>query len=225
MKRLTKKQKKKIEFFILAGTAILSLFLWNTFLLYPFKIFVVIIHESSHALAALLSGGGVKELEILWNLGGVTKTSGGNHFIITVAGYTGSLLFGTILFVTSYKRKYLLWFSSISAILLLLMITNFMTEAAGIIFGLIFVVILIFLPRYFDENITNIFFRVIALLNIEYAIYDVISDLFSSSFIQNDADVLAELTGVSATFWALLWFVLSCIIVGFILKYSYKKAF
>jgi len=201
------------------------LFLWNTFPLYPFKIFVVIIHESSHALAAIFSGGSVKELDIFWNLGGVTKTSGGNHFIITIAGYTGSLLFGTLLFAASYKKSYLLWFTGISAVTLLLVIANFMTQPAGIIFGLIFFLILIFLPHFFDESITNIFFRVIALLNIEYAIYDVISDLFSSSFIQNDADILSDLTGVSATLWALLWLVLSCAVIGFILKYSYKRAF
>jgi len=225
LRRLTKKKKNRIEFFILAATAFLSLFLWNTFLFYPFKIFVVIIHESSHALAAVFTGGHVKELDILWDLGGITKTSGGNHFVITAAGYTGSLIFGTLLFVSSYKKKYLLWYSGVSATLLLLIIANFMTQPAGIIFGLIFVLILIFLPRFFDESITNIFFRIIALLNIEYAIYDVISDLFSSSFIQNDADVLADLTGVSSTFWGLLWFVLSCIVIAFVLKYSYKKAF
>ena len=38
-------------------------FLWNTAFVYPLKIFVVLLHEISHAVASVLTGGGIEKMD------------------------------------------------------------------------------------------------------------------------------------------------------------------
>ena len=47
----------------LIGIFIVIAFLWNTQFVYPLKIFVVFMHEVSHGLAALATGGSIKEIQ------------------------------------------------------------------------------------------------------------------------------------------------------------------
>ena len=46
-------------------------FLWNTVFVYPLKIFVVFMHEVSHGLAAIATGGRIVEIQINPQQGGV----------------------------------------------------------------------------------------------------------------------------------------------------------
>jgi len=41
------------------GLAVLGLVLWDTFVVYPFRLFVVLFHEISHGLAAVVTGGSI----------------------------------------------------------------------------------------------------------------------------------------------------------------------
>jgi len=77
--------------------AILALVLWDTMLLKPFRIFVVMVHEICHAGAALITGGEVVELRAAWDESGHTLTRGGVFPVITSAGYVGSSLLGSAL--------------------------------------------------------------------------------------------------------------------------------
>ena len=77
--------------------AILALALWDTMLLKPFRIFVVMVHEICHAAAALVTGGEVVELRAAWDESGHTLTQGGVFPAITSAGYVGSSLLGSAL--------------------------------------------------------------------------------------------------------------------------------
>ena len=56
-KKLSKEQKKQIELGIIIFVLLLAFLLWNTFLIYPIKLFVVLTHEISHGIAAIVSGG------------------------------------------------------------------------------------------------------------------------------------------------------------------------
>ena len=45
------------------GIALAALALWDTFLVYPFRLFVVFLHEISHGLAAVFTGGAARHHE------------------------------------------------------------------------------------------------------------------------------------------------------------------
>src|SRR5262245_46120275 len=84
--------------------------LWNVpqldFILYPVRLFVTFVHESGHALAALLTGGHVGGLTVLPDGSGYTLTSGGSRLLILPAGYLGAALFGALLFYIANTVPY-----------------------------------------------------------------------------------------------------------------------
>src|SRR5262245_39011754 len=95
--------------------------LWNVpqldFILYPVRLFVTFIHESGHALAALLSGGRVAGLTGFPDGSGVTTTFGGSRWLILPAGYLGAALFGAVLFYIANTVPYPKTISLVLAIL------------------------------------------------------------------------------------------------------------
>ncbi|KAG5527931.1 hypothetical protein RHGRI_028754 [Rhododendron griersonianum] len=75
--------------------------LWRTFLLTPFKLITVFLHEASHAIACILTCGTVEGMEVHANEGGVTQTRGGAYWVILPAGYLGSSFWGMIFILAS----------------------------------------------------------------------------------------------------------------------------
>jgi len=65
---------------------------------------VILLHEISHGIAAIISSGKSTEINIDLNLGGKCITEGGNSFLIVSSGYLGSFLFGSIIFYSTYKK-------------------------------------------------------------------------------------------------------------------------
>ncbi|NJL72945.1 MAG: hypothetical protein HC888_16045, partial [Candidatus Competibacteraceae bacterium] len=65
----------------------------------------VTFHEISHGIAALLTGGRVFGYAISPGGGGVTFGVGGHYLTILLAGYLGSCLAGTLLYVASVRWK------------------------------------------------------------------------------------------------------------------------
>ncbi len=88
----------------LAGYA-LVLLLWALPLPNPVKVLSVTLHETSHALAALLTGGRVFGFAISPTGAGVTFGIGGYFPLILVAGYLGSSLWGIAIYYISVRWR------------------------------------------------------------------------------------------------------------------------
>ena len=82
------------------AAAFLALAFWDTLLIKPFRLFVVLVHEVCHAGAALATGGEVIEMRTNWDESGHTLTEGGFFPLISSAGYVGSALAGALLIYT-----------------------------------------------------------------------------------------------------------------------------
>ena len=85
------------------AAAFLALALWDTLLIKPFRLFVVLVHEVCHAGAALATGGEVIEIRTNWDESGHTLTEGGFFPLISSAGYVGSALAGALLIYTGIR--------------------------------------------------------------------------------------------------------------------------
>ncbi len=88
---------------VMAALALIVVYiLWNvpTFdaLVYPLRLFVTYIHEAGHGLAAIVTGGQVKQFLVSANGSGLAVTVGGERAIILPAGYLGAAAFGSGLF-------------------------------------------------------------------------------------------------------------------------------
>ncbi len=62
-----------------------ALVLWDTVVAYPFRVFVVFLHEISHGLAAVLTGGRIVSIGLSIDEGGVCVTRGGWRFVVLSA--------------------------------------------------------------------------------------------------------------------------------------------
>ena len=77
-------------------TAAACLLFWNTVLLRPLRVLVVLFHEVSHALAVLLTGGGVHTIEVISYRSGMISLSGGLAVPVYSAGYLGTAFIGSL---------------------------------------------------------------------------------------------------------------------------------
>lgn len=212
---------------ILAALFVAVWVLWDTPIVYPVKIFVVCLHELGHALAALLTGGQVVSIQIFPEEGGLTTTRGGWPFIILSAGYVGSMLFGgALLYLSSYRpwaRRLMLALGGLIILSTLLFFRNFF----AVLYGLLAGAAMFFSAYRFPVNVNFYVIRFVAIASCLYALLDIRSDLFAAAAIGpgivNDAVALSQLTGIPAIIWAVLWLVVSLLVLAFFLKSSLRR--
>lgn len=75
------------------------------YLLYPFELFETFVHETMHALAAVVTGGSVSGMHVNWDTSGLTHTRGGWSLLISTAGYLGSLVVGLGLLIAGRREE------------------------------------------------------------------------------------------------------------------------
>ncbi len=95
---------------------IIYIFLWNSFLIAPLRIYLTALHEACHGIATILTGGGIYKMS-LNHFSGTLMSSGGFYPLISISGYLGSALIGALLI--SSKNKNLI-FIAISIIVFLI---------------------------------------------------------------------------------------------------------
>jgi hypothetical protein len=193
-------------------------FLWNTRWVYPLKLFVVLLHEASHGLAALATGGRIQEIRVFPEEGGQTITTGGNAFVITSAGYLGSMFLGAAILLVATRTKLAQWLAlvvgvGVVAIALLVM------PREGRIFACICGMVLaalVPLPRVVAEFVL----RVIGVTSCLYAILDIKSDVLDHVNAKSDATALAEMTHVPSVVWGALWIAISLVVTFYAAKWA-----
>ncbi|MBN1300450.1 MAG: M50 family metallopeptidase [Melioribacteraceae bacterium] len=225
MNKLSKKQKQYLELGIIAIIGIAAIILWDTPLVYPIKLFVVLMHEISHGIAAVITGGHIQAIQINEYLGGECITDGGNAFVIAFSGYTGSLFFGSILFVSGYKRKFALWSCTILSALLLVFSANFLYGGLGVALSILYTVILFLSPRYFKPDVNSYILKILGTVSLIYVVIDIKEDIFTNDLIPSDAFVLANMTGTSLWLWGSLWMIITLAVIYFLLRFSFTKGF
>jgi hypothetical protein len=205
------KQRLNIrQLLVFLSIGFLSLVFWHTPFLYPVKIFVVFIHEASHALTTILTGGQVISMVVTPWQSGYVQHAGGNSLFIAAAGYIGSALFGGLLLLLSTRDE---WASAVFfglAIFFGLITIFFVRNGFGLAFGLGTAVAFAFLSRRPFPG-THYIVDILAVTSALYAVYDLTDFLFIGA--RTDAVILAEITAVPAFVWAGLWSVISLGIV------------
>jgi hypothetical protein len=163
---------------------------------YPCKLFVTLVHESSHALAALATGGSVESITIRMDTSGLTRTRGGSRLITLCAGYTGATLFGAVLLVLLHKR----WMRTAAACgAIFLLVTalrfgaNVLTYATGVVAAAVFLFFFAWdrgrVPYYAMS-----FLAVQCMLNAFYDLRTLLTVSATDARITSDASMLSEQT-------------------------------
>ncbi len=198
---------------VIVALVALVFLLWNTPVMLPLKILVVFFHELSHGLAAMLSGGRIESISVSANQGGLTVTRGGNLFLITSAGYLGSLLIGVFVFMIALKShadKVLM--AALGGVLLL--ITGlYIRERFALGFTIAAGVAMLASAQYLPARVNDMALRVIGLTSMIYVPFDILSDTMLRSSARSDAYNLAQQFGGAAWLWGALWLLISLAVI------------
>lgn len=198
--------------------------LWNTPLLHPFQLFVVLLHEVSHGLAAIATGGMIRSIGLTPGQGGYCECPGGSAFLTLSAGYLGSLAWGVVLLETA-KRAGRRAPAVVSVLGGLVLALTFLTIRTlyGLVFGALFGATLLLAGRRLDAGVNRILLTALGLTSALYAILDIKSDVLDRPHLRSDAATLAELTGIPTVAWGVLWIGLALGVCGLFLRREWRR--
>lgn len=196
--------------------------LWNTQIVYPLKIFVVFMHELSHGLAAIVTGGSIEEIVVVPQEGGRTTTSGGSRFWTLTAGYLGSLAWGGLILVLAARTHLDKLLSMVIGIGMIVVSIHYGGNWFIRLFGIGFGGGLIIVGWLLSESINDWILRVIGFTSCLYAILDIKSDILDRSGMRSDARMLnEELTPyIPTVVWGILWIIIAIVGTFFFLYLS-----
>jgi len=197
--------------------------LWSTPVAIPLKIFVVFLHELSHAIATVLTGGEVLSLSVSADQGGVVWSRGGNRFITLSAGYLGSLLIGLALLLGALKTKIDKILMLGCGVVLLLIAALYVRDSFALLFTCATGIAMIAVGYFLSHDINDLILRLLGLSSIIYVPFDILSDTILRSGARSDARMLAEEFGGATVMWGGIWLCLSLLAIFYALKIALKE--
>ncbi len=195
--------------------------LWNTFLIKPLKIFTVFLHELGHAFMAFIFGYGITDLNINLNESGYTVVMAKNWFsslMITSGGYLGSLFFALLILILrkTFLKKYIL---GVVASVFLFVSVLFSGLSFALAYSVMFAIAVLIIYMLQKEKLTDWSVDILGVTGVVYAIYDTFVDTilveinswtgliggWSRASHMTDAVRMAEITGIPAIVWGIIW--------------------
>lgn len=184
-------------------------------LLYFLRMFIVFLHESSHALAALLTGAEISEFNMDPREGGHVLFRGGTFWIVAMSGYLGSLIWGILLLFFSCLTKQDRWILFMLSAWTLFFSAAFFSNTYTLIFGIVSSGVLFGIFLINKHTLCDLTLKIIGLFSVVYVPYDIYSDTISRSHLKSDAFYMAEAIGLTTSIWGWIWLVLSiCVILA-----------
>ena len=206
--RHTRLNLRRLGLFV--SIAVVSWCFWLTPALTPLKIFVVFIHEASHALATVLTGGRVVSMVVTPWESGYVQSVGGSPLLIASAGYVGSALFGGVMLLLAGRQQWATVIFAGLALLFGVVTVCFVRHLFGIVFGLSTTAVFGVLAWKRLPGAPYII-DILAVMSSLYALYDLSDFLLVGA--RTDAVILAQFTHVPAFVWAILWSLVALLVV------------
>ena len=187
---MTIKKSLKIITLILL-TISLGIF-WENPVLMPVKLLVVYLHEISHAIATVITGGEVRVIAVSMDESGFTQTTGGNFMAIAGAGYLGSSIFGSLMLHSGLSGKFVRtvsWSIGVLIICFTILVPEkipLLALISGISWGAIFIATVLM----FHQVNRSLLFIMGGLTSL-YSVYDLL-DFFRGNIFETDAGLIAK---------------------------------
>ena len=216
------------------ATVALSLIPYAGVVTYPLRLLVTFIHEGSHALATLLTGGWVLGLGVSSDGSGLTLSAGGIGVIVSSAGYLGATLYGATLLHLLRRgvdpRKLLLVTGGAVALMAVACVGGMLHALQGSVFGLIWAAILapalILGAKKLSRETAGFVAGLIGVQCVLNALFDLKTLFLLSTLtgVQTDAQNMQRMTLIPAAVWSVLWIVCALgILWGVLIRPALKK--
>jgi hypothetical protein len=227
---------------LLIIATIVTIALWfipfADYLVYPIRLFVTFIHEGSHALASLLTGGSVRSLTVSSDGSGVVQALSGNWLSVLItssAGYLGATAFGVALLVLirrAFSARVVLMASAAFVAIMTVVFgffapvwnifstdVSFGSVAFTVVSGALLSAGLFAVARYAPAKWTNFTVAFLAVQCILNSLLDLknlffINAPFVGSHIHTDAANMAAATGIPAIAWVFIWIAISVLMIS-----------
>ena len=209
---------------VLLASFVAGILFWHTWPLYPFKLLVVLMHESGHAAATLLTGGSVRQIVVDPREGGYTLSlvppGLWNQIVVSSAGYLGSTISGCVLLLLASRSRtgrwplvaLAVWTAAVAALWVRDSFTLVFVAGASLVLGLV--------ARFGPSLLRRGLLVFLGTFSVAYALYDIRDDLLHfGSGVQSDADALARATLVPAIVWGVAWGLVSIVLVALTLRF------
>jgi hypothetical protein len=187
------------------GFALLFVLFFDSVVVYPFRLFVVFLHEIGHAVAAVLSGGRVVSIGISPDEGGVCVTRGGWAFLVLNAGYLGSLLFGALFLLLGARRRSAQAVIAVIGVFTIAAALLYVRSWFGFAYTLLAGVAFVLVSGRLRPAASEWLLAAIGSMSMLYAVADIASDVVFRHAGTSDAAALARLTFVPAIVWGVVW--------------------
>jgi hypothetical protein len=198
---------------------------WETWLVAPLKLFVVLLHEISHGLAAIATGGRIEKIVVTPDQGGACYCGGGDAFLTLSAGYLGSLLWGVLLVLLAARLgRRSGWFTALIGVGIGAISVLYIRNPFGLAFGLATAAALMAAARYLSPAANTRILWVLGLTSCLYAVLDIKSDVIDRPELQSDAAMLAEMTGIPTLAWGILWIGAALVICWLLFRRLLRQA-
>jgi hypothetical protein len=246
MKKYKVAEDAKPQIYLLLIATIITIALWfipyADYLVYPIRLFVTFVHEGSHVLAALLTGGSVESLTVSPDTSGLVMfryTNAISQLVTSSAGYLGSTAFGVLLLVLirrAYSARIVLAASAIFVGAMTLLFGLFAPIwnifSANVSFGsVIFTVVsgailtigLLAIARYASARVAQFAMSFLAVQCVLNALSDLKTVFYASSPfanpMQTDALNMANATGIPSIAWVVIWIGISVLMISVGLRF------
>ena len=225
-KRDAKLSKGRFRFLVGFVAFFMALwFLWGTWVVAPLKLFVVLLHEISHGLMAVATGGAIEKIVVTSDLGGACYCGGGDAFLTLSAGYLGSLLWGAALVLLAARLgRGSSWVVGIIGGFIGLVSVLYVRNPFGLLFGLGFGAALLAGARYLSPVANRRVLWSLGLTSCLYAVLDIKSDVLDRPELRSDARMLAEMTGVPTVVWGGLWIAAALFVCWLLVRRILRQA-
>ena len=242
----------KPQLLLLLLATVITVILWfipfADYVVYPIRLFVTFIHESSHAIVAILTGGSVQSLTISADTSGVVYSAPSSTIgalLTSSAGYLGTTAFGVLMLYLirrSFSPHKILTALGIFVAAMTVLFTiiapifNFLSLEAPVL-SILFTIIaggllaaaLVGIGLYSSVRTANFVVAFLAVQCLMNALLDLKTVFFINAplignGLQNDAGNMAAATGIPALMWVVIWLGLSLVMISFGLRlYAVSK--
>lgn len=239
--RTTKKESLQLIGYAAVVALVLSWVPWIGALAYPFRLLATLVHELSHGLAALATGGEFLRFVVFPDGSGLATTAGGWRLIVIPAGYLGTAAFAALLILVGRNHRLSRWVIGASGAAVGILCLRFavpalfaeglvsrqaLGAALALVSGVAIGTLFIWLAARGSDRWIVFSLHLVA---IEVGL-TALSDLWTliglsglACIATNDARAMAEITFVPAIFWAVAWALTACVLVVVAIRWTWFK--
>ncbi len=194
-------------------------------LLLPLGLLNTHLHELSHALAALLTGGTPEYIRVNADTSGITPVAGGILPIVASAGYLGSAAAGAGIVYAMRTEKGARWALRITSIALALSMLLFVRgDVVGVFSGILWTVALFAASKYLNGAWLTFTAALTGLqqgLNALRSLFELLQ-ITTMSETHSDATLMQQSTLIPAPVWSIIWGLCGLAVIGLTVRRAWS---